>query len=82
MADLLDQITAQMADYRRQCKALDRDIQSVRLNPADIVFTQQKYNQLADLQAGFSCNVQEFNGSFHLDEEGDPVLPVNGELGY
>ena len=82
MAYLLDQITAQMDNYHWQCQALDRAIQPVRLNPADIVFTQQKYNQLADLQAGFSHNVQEFNDSLCLDEEGDPVLPVNGEPGY
>ena len=82
MADLLDQITAQMDNYCWQCQALDQAVQPVRLNPADIVFAQQKYNQLADLQAGFSHNMQEFNNSLHLNEEGDPVLPVNGDPCY
>ena len=61
---------------------MDWAVQSIRLNPADIVFAQQKYNQLADLQADFSHKVQEFNYSLHLVEEGDPVLPVNREPGY
>ena len=82
MADILDQITAQRDDYHWQCQALDQTVQPVRLNPADIVFAQKKYNKLADLQARFSHNMQEFNDSLRLNEKGDPVLPVNGDPGY
>ena len=82
MTDLLEQINTQMDNYDQLCQNLDRAVLTARLNPADIVFSQQKYNQLAALQARFSCNVQEFNNGLPLNEAGDPELPVNGDPGY
>ena len=71
MADLCEQITAQLDDYHRLCQNLDQAVLPARLNPADIVFAQQKYDQLPALQAGFSHNMQEFNDGLPLNEAGD-----------
>ena len=82
MAELLEQINAQMDDNCRLCQNLDRAVLPDWLNEADLVLAQEKYNQLAALRARFSSYMQEFNDSLPLDEAGDPIIPVNGELGY
>ena len=61
---------------------MDWAIQPFRLNPAEIVFAQQKYNELVDLQARFICSMREFNNGLRTNEKGDPILPLNGEPGY
>ena len=77
MAELLEEITTQLEDIPRRCRALDRAVQPARLNPGELIIAQQRYNELAQLHGEFIDSVGRFIQGLQLNAEENPTSPVN-----
>ena len=53
-----------------------------RLNKADLSLAQGHFNTLYTFQTRFTNQITELINGLPLDEEGEPILPVNGKPGY
>ena len=82
MAELLGELNNAMDNYHRMCWALDRTVRPYWLTTANISLAQNHYNALVTFQTRFAGIIEDFANGLLNNNEGESILPVNGEPGY
>ena len=61
---------------------LDQAVHPNRLSTADIGLAQNHYNALVAFQTRFAILIEDFANGLPTDDEGEPIVSINGETGY
>ena len=82
MADNLEALSVIFDSHRGRCKRLETLTRVGKLRLANVDQVQEIYAGVDDLRKNLNTRLEAFIASLPVDEEDEPILPVNGQEGY
>ena len=79
MAGSVEALNRIMDTYEERCKLLEIITKDGVLQMSNVIQAQKIYNEINELVLTLCGIMEEFEHTLPLDEEGDLILPVNGE---
>ena len=82
MEGTVEALNTVLNNYQGQCTHLEKIIQEDFLWMNKVVRAQEIYIRITQLVTTLNIRIEEFEDNLPIDKEGNPRLPVNGEVGY